>query len=274
MDFSITTQKNLEETFSKYQLMSCLKAEFINAGFPAMLADVDIPVGFGLDLLIQAYLHKRTSISVMTAILRRHFEEDEENPAQACADMILRAAEKDLIDWDDPTQSIIMKYTVSPDVEESLSMFQYPLPMIEEPETVRNNRQTGYQTIHGSMLLRDNHHDEDICLDHINRTNKIPLALNANVVSFVQNKWKNLDKPKTGETYEEFKKRKAAFERYDKSSRDVIKALQLQGDRFWLTHKYDKRGRTYAQGYHVNYQGNDWCKAVVEFADKETLNGM
>jgi DNA-directed RNA polymerase len=44
------------------------------------------------------------------------------------------------------------------------------------------------------------------------------------------------------------------------------------GNRFWLTHKYDKRGRTYCQGYHVSYQGNDYNKACIEFADGEPLN--
>jgi DNA-directed RNA polymerase len=38
-----------------------------------------------------------------------------------------------------------------------------------------------------------------------------------------------------------------------------------------MTHKYDKRGRTYSQGYHIQPQGSDWNKAVIEFADKEIV---
>jgi DNA-directed RNA polymerase len=45
------------------------------------------------------------------------------------------------------------------------------------------------------------------------------------------------------------------------------------GNRFYLTHRYDKRGRTYAQGYHVNTQGNCWNKAVIELADEEVVEG-
>ena len=41
---------------------------------------------------------------------------------------------------------------------------------------------------------------------------------------------------------------------------------------FYLTHAYDKRGRTYAQGYHVSYQGNDWNKACVQFGRAEALS--
>ena len=208
------------------------------------------------------------------AFEQRLKQELEENPAQACADMILIAAEKDFVDWDEMTQTIVMTYDITQDVKTRMAMLQYPLPMIEEPVPVRNNLQTGYQTISGSIILKDNHHAEDVCLDHINRMNRIPLSLNTDVVSFVQHQWKNLDKPKNGETKEDFRRRVKAFEKYDKSSRGVIKALLAQGDRFWLTHKYDKRGRTYSQGYHVNYQGADWNKACVEFADKEVLNDV
>jgi DNA-directed RNA polymerase len=66
--------------------------------------------------------------------------------------------------------------------------------------------------------------------------------------------------------------RRKAFEKYDQSSKDVMHALMGIRDRFWLTHKYDRRGRTYCVGYHINYQGTSWNKAVVEFANKEELN--
>ncbi len=49
--------------------------------------------------------------------------------------------------------------------------------------------------------------------------------------------------------------------------------LMMHSNVFHMTHKYDKRGRTYSQGYHVNYQGNPWNKACIEFADKEVVDG-
>ena len=100
------------------------------------------------------------------------------------------------------------------------------------------------------------------------------MSLNADVVAFVQNQWKNLDKPKPSEAFEDYRKRVKAFAKYDKSSREVIDALFTAGDRFWLTHKYDKRGRTYCQGYHVSYQAADWNKACIQFADAEPLNAI
>jgi len=96
--------------------------------------------------------------------------------------------------------------------------------------------------------------------------------MNPHTVRMVQNQWANLDKPKEGESYEEFKKRQRAFEKFDKTSRDVLDGLFTLGNEFYLTHKYDKRGRTYCQGYHVNIQGNDWNKSVIEFGEKEYVN--
>jgi DNA-directed RNA polymerase len=61
------------------------------------------------------------------------------------------------------------------------------------------------------------------------------------------------------------------FEKYDRTAKDVITALSIHTDGFYLTHKYDKRGRVYCQGYHINYQGAPWNKATIQLADKELV---
>ena len=271
LDLANCTQVQMELLYSKYQLHDCITAEIIKAGAQDELLSLEIPEAFGIDLLVQLVLHKRANIPTLVGLLKKHFLNDD-NPAQACTDMLHKALEKDLADWDEFSQTVVMRYDITDDVKAKLEQFQYPLPMVQYPDPLTNNRQTGYVTIRKSVILKNNHHDEDVCLDHLNRANKIPLALNADVVAFVQNRWKNLDKPKEDETYDEFKARKKAFEKYDRTSRDVLDALMAQGNQFWLTHRYDKRGRTYSQGYHVNYQGTDWNKAVIEFYDAEPLN--
>lgn len=263
------TQIELEELYAKSQLIEAMREDY-RPDFTPELERLGIDVAFGLDLLAHAWLHKQAPIEVLVGILRHHFE-NHPRPAQACADAILEACEVDLVDWDPEVERIFFVYPLSPETQARIDRFQYPLPMIERPQIVRNNRQTGYRTIKGSLLLKKNHHDEDICLDHINRVNGIQLRLNADVVAFVSNHWKNLDKRKPGESWDDWQKRKKAFRKYDSDARDVIDAMLLQDDGFYLTHKYDKRGRTYAQGYAVNYQGNDWNKACVEFAAAEPL---
>jgi len=271
MRFDITAQTDLEEKYSKYQLHSRIREEFIDADFPAMCKDKEIPAQFGVDLMVELVLRKRAGVAVLVGILQRHFK-NESHPKQACADMILEAIHADFCDWDDANSVVVIRYDISDDVKEQLDMFQYPLPMIEEPNHVFNNKQTGYQTIHGSLLLKNTHTDLDICLDHINRSNAVPLSINSNVVAFLQNKWKGIDHQKDDEDLETFVKRTKAFQKYDRTSKDILAAMLALGNRLWLTHKYDFRGRSYSQGYHVNYQGNDWNKAMIQFAETEVLN--
>lgn len=281
LDFSATTSKvsitgatqlELEMLYSKHQLTKCIAGEFRDAEFEPAIEACGIPAAFGIDLLVQLVLHKRADVSTLVGILRRHFEH-EEKPAQACADMLLKACEEDLCNYDPMSGMVIMRpdFNITSDVQERLDRFQYPLPMIEAPRPVTHNKQTGYRTIKRSVILKNNHHEDDVCLEHLNRMNAQKLALNPSVVAFVQNSWEGLAKKKDDETDEEFAARKKAFAKYDRVSRDVLDSLALQGGGFWLTHAYDKRGRTYAQGYHVNYQGNDWNKACVQFARAEKL---
>ena len=274
-NFSLSTcsQIELEQLYSKYQLHDCIANEFYENEFEQVLTEAEIPVQFGIDLMVQIYLHKRADVPTLVGLLKRHFE-DEERPAQACADMLLKAIDSDLVDYHEMTGKVVVKYHIDKSIQDRIDQFMYPMPMIEKPSEIRSNRQSGYKTIFKSLILKKNHHDDDICLDHVNRLNGINLKLNENVVAFIQNKWRNLDKPKKGETIEDFQKRRKAFHKYDRTSREVLAALMAQGNEFWITHRYDKRGRTYAQGYHVNYQGTDWNKSCIEFANAEKLNDV
>ena len=265
----VAHQIELERLYSKNQTMPRIRTEFQNCtdfNFMEYLIEKEIPVNFGLDLLVQMALHKRADIKTMIGLLYHHF-----NDAQLCADMLLKAAHADIIDWDSTTKQFVVMFEMTPEVQEDLDRFQYPLPMVVKPKMITKNRETGYYLNQGSVILRNNHHEDDVCLDHLNRMNSIKFTINADTAKMIKNKWKNLDKCKDGETREDFEKRKKAFAKYDKTAKSVMSLLMQQSDHFYLTHKYDKRGRVYCQGYHVNYQGTPWNKAVCEFADKELV---
>ncbi len=267
------SQKELEETFSKHQIMPFLRNICKERGYEKTLKDYGIHVPFGIDLLCQMMLHKRANIITLVGILRHHFKDTAAMSAvQQCTEELIKAVDVDAVNYDGDTHVFVVSHDIQSDEQRALNQFQYPLPMVTEPEQVCDNAQTGYQTIPGSLLLKDNHHDEDICLDHINRVNSIPLRLNPDIVAFVQNHWKHVDKIKEDESFQDFKKRQRAFQKYDGSSREILKDLMAINDSFWLTHRYDKRGRTYCQGYHCTYQGNNWNKACIELADAEPLN--
>ena len=262
-------QIELEQLYSKNQLVSRIRKEFVDCSsidFIGYMTHRGIPIEFGLDVLTQMALHKRASLPTLAGILRRHF-----NDSQITADMLHKCAEADLIDWDGISEMFIVKFEVSEDVQEELDRFQYPLPMVIEPRKVRKNTDTGYILGGGSLILKHNHHEDDICLDHINRMNRVRFAIDHDTARMVKNKWRNLDKQKAGESKAEFEKRRKMFEKYDRTAKDVITALSIHTDCFYLTHKYDKRGRVYCQGYHINYQGAPWNKATILLADKELV---
>ena len=262
-------QIDMEKLFHKNQLHPRIKAEFTSADLP--FRDVMVKHGldpqFGFDLLVQMVLHKRAGLPVLVGILRKHFKGDN----QATADALLLACQIDLVDWNPATKQFIVKYDITQDVQDDLDRYQFPLPMIVEPRELKTNNDTGYYTSRNSVILKNNHHDADVCLDHLNQMNRVKLTLNNDVAAFIENSWRNLDKPKPGEDRKDYQKRVKAFEKYNRTAYDVMAHLEITGGEFYLTHKVDKRGRTYCQGYHCSYQGNDYNKACIQFANQEVV---
>lgn len=265
-------QADLERLYSKNQIMPRIRGEFEEAPFDFIdyAEKADIDGDFALDLLTQMALHKRCNLPTLVGILRKHFEPSLE-ASQLAADMLNKAVEIGLVNWNTSLKLFIVKFTITDDVQRDLDRFQYPLPMVVPPKTVNDNHDTGYFTSRNSLILRKNHHDGDICLDHINRVNAIRFTIDHDTARMIKNRWRNLDRPKQGETKLDFAKRVKAFDKYDRTAKDVISKILAHGNEFYLTHKYDKRGRVYCQGYHVNYQGAPWNKAVIELADKELV---
>ena len=265
-------QIKIEQLFHKNQLFTRIKDEFQQSTWPdfeRIMAETKpqaIDQEFGFDFLVQLALHKRATLPTLGGILMRHFDRD----AQRTVNALEAAVRADLGNWSPIKKEFIVKWDISQDVQDDIDRYQYPLPMVVEPRLLKDNKDTGYYTSHNSVILRDNHHDEDVCLDHLNSLNRIKFRLNSQVANTIRNRWRHLDKPKPDEDIKEYQKRVRAFEKYDRTAHDVLDHLGLSNEgEFWLTHKYDKRGRTYCQGYHVNYQAACWNKAVVEFAFQE-----
>ncbi len=268
-------QLELEQLYDKNQTITRVKKEFINSkdpNFKTYMIVNEIDSDFGFDLLTQMVLHKRTTLPTLVGILRKHFEHDGIAASQRTTNELVKCAEADLVDWSPTAKQFILKIDISQDVKDDIERFQYPLPMVIRPRPVLDNNDTGYIKGKGSIILRKNHHIDDVCLDHINRVNRIKFSLDHNTAHMIRNQWRNLDQPKPGETKIEFDKRKKAFEKYDRTAKDVMDLILIHGNEFYLTHRYDKRGRIYCQGYHINYQGAPWNKAVIELADKEMVD--
>lgn len=273
IDPKVAHQLELERLYNKNQTIARIRQEFEEFkefDFKKYMTSKEIMPDFGMDLLVQMVLHKRTTVSTIVGILRKHFE-PMPKASQMAADMLLKCIQAELVDWSESTKQLIVVFNISEAVQADLDRYQFPLPMVVHPLQVKDNRDTGYYLSRNSLILRKNHHSEDICLDHINRVNDIKFVINPDTAYMVKNQWRNMDKPKQGESKSDFQRRVRAFDKYDRSSKDVIEKLLTYGNEFWLTHKYDKRGRVYCQGYHVSYQSAPWNKAVIELADKEVV---
>lgn len=142
----------------------------------------------------------------------------------------------------------------------------YLPPMIIPPQPLKHNKSTGYYSLEQESLIlgKGNHHDGDICLESLERFNDIPLALNEKFLKSVDNLMDTTDM--SHETEMQYKK-------FMEDSYFVFAYLIKNGNRWYLTHKPDKRGRTYAQGYHCSTQGNAFRKGAVDLADKEKVTG-
>lgn len=143
---------------------------------------------------------------------------------------------------------------------------QYLPPMVCEPETLVNNHSSGYLTHNDSLLLgKGNHHDGDLCLDVLNTQNKVALKLSIEFLCSVEEEpTYELD---TGDKLDHWAE-------YKRQCYQLYHLLVTQGNKFWLTHKPDKRGRIYAQGYHISTMGSSFKKASIELAHEEVVTGV
>jgi len=265
------TQRIIETMYSKHQTMDLLRNEFTKEPFIIdLIAKSGLDEEFCISLLCQMSLHKRARVEVLVGVMARHAE-----TLQGVTDLLVSAAEADLVDFQPATHQFIIKWQPEQKVYDLIDQYQFMPPMIVPPLPVNSNRGRGHLTYHqDSMILKNNHHDGDICLDVVNNKNQIACQINVNVVKSIRNSWKNLNKCKPGETYEDFQKRVEAFERFEKLTMKDMALMVNNGNEFYFPHPYDKRGRSYCSGYSINYQGNDYQKAVVEFKQEQVIEGF
>lgn len=259
------TQADLEQLYNKFQLMKILRAEFATIVDTDIMDQSQVEPAMAIDALSQIYLHRQADPQTMVGILSPKY-----GTAQAVADKLLILVELDYFDFNEDLDKFTVKYDLSEDVKEMLERFQYPLPMVVKPEKVTDNFTTGYLTIKNLLVLNGSEYfeDVDICLDHLNKANQVALTMNFDVIKSNQGKFV---KPvrQVGEDFDEYRKRVKQADQFYQTTTSVMDQIAQLSDEVYLTHKYDRRGRTYASGYHVNTQGDDYRKAVLTLANKE-----
>lgn len=161
---------------------------------------------------------------------------------------------------------VVSRIPLSADTLRFIENSQYLPPMVCKPLELENNYSSGYLTHNDSLILgTGNHHDGDLCLDVLNKLNQIPLRLDTDFLSTVEEDPTFVaDTPEKAQQWENFKRQSYEF----------YLLIAQYGNRFHLTHKVDKRGRIYACGYHISTQGTAFKKSMVELAKQEVVEGV
>ena len=193
-------------------------------------------------------------------------------PVAACktaAEIIIELAKVDMfnvnvVQYGD-VQALVVStiYELDEDMLQVMADGMYLPPMLVRPNKITSNMCSGYLTKTESVVLKSkNHHDEYQALDALNIAQYIPLALDLEMIELEEAAY--LKKPKTLDA-------KTNNDRMVETSRGVYNMLIDEGNKFYLTHKFDKRGREYAQGYHVTTQGAEYKKASIDLFKKEII---
>ena len=184
---------------------------------------------------------------------------------------------------------LVSKMPLSDALKHFINNSRYLPPMVCPPIELRHNRDSGYLTHKDSLILGSgNHHDGDICLDVLNLLNQVPLKLDTKFLSSLEEdpnteftvEWAMEKAMKKGQTIskatsmERVREAIDNFWKFKAQSYDFYLLMVNHDNRFHLTHKVDKRGRAYAQGYHITTQGTSFKKAMVELYEEEIVEGV
>lgn len=218
-----------------------------------------------------AYVQKPELFTSVSAQLASRLQfSDKPEAIATMAEMLAVLCETDMFDIiKESRQASLMIESRIPLSQELLQFIDnttFQLPMVCSPEYVDHNRKSGYLSYNDSLILGSgNHHEGDLCLDVINLQNNIPLKLN---IEFL----------KEQEMLPNFKivtpEQREQWEAFKHASHRIWLLIYNQGNKFYLTNKVDKRGRLYSVGYHINTQGNQFQKAMVELDDEEVVEGI
>lgn len=209
-----------------------------------------------------------TGVSAMLA--SRLGMNDKKEAIHTCAEILAVLCYTDAYDLIKPSKYaqlyVKSNLELSDELLNQIAMGQYLPPMLIKPRDVHHNRDNPHLTYNDSLVLgKGNHHDGDLCLDVINSKNQVALRLDTDYLCSVEETPKN--KPTDHLQIQQ-------WNTFKRQSYKVYEMLVKANNEFYLTHKYDKRGRMYAQGYHVSTQGTSFKKASIELAKQEIVTGV
>lgn len=259
-------------------------AQLKNMDIPALVMDIFIGISY--------CLREELFTSVTGQIASRLKFSDRAEAILTVAELLAVLCETDAFDIIKESKEASFQVQSAIPLPDNLITFiqesQCLPPMVCEPLELTHNFSSGYLTHNDSLILGSgNHHDGDICLDVLNLMNKVPLKLSTDFLSKVEEDASDI----TPEGIQEKAAKKGEYLSLAKAKERVLDAMEnwnefkqqsymfyslmeQQGNRFYFTHKVDKRGRIYNSGYHISTQGAPFKKAMLEFAEEEIVEGV
>lgn len=221
-----------------------------------------------LDVLVQVCLIAQKEVPLISLCSAKTIKDMTKQESAMTIGEILHCIDStDLILWDKPKDKILVKsnMALSDELERRLKLMCVLPPMMTKPRKLTHNKSSGFLTIKSDSLIlgdKENYHDECISLDVLNTLNSQALCLDLDICY-------KFEKEFTGDKTDEtalltFEKAKEQFEFF----RD-----KLNDSTIHFTHKVDKRGRVYSQGYQMNTQGTSYEKACINLKTKEYVTG-
>ena len=220
-----------------------------------------------LNILTQTVLIASDYVPLLTICSSVSFGLGRYHDIQTCADVLWLINQTDLIliDIVNDTRYIQSNMELPDELVNRLTLMCVLPPMLVKPRTLRHNKSCGYLTINKDSLIlgdKENYHDECISLDVLNTLNSQAYQLDLDIC-YKYEKELTGDEPTHSDELTH-NKAKEQFEYF----RDVI-----QDKTIFFTHKVDKRGRIYSQGYQFNTQGSSYEKACINLKTKEFVEG-
>ena len=135
----------------------------------------------------------------------------------------------------------------------------YHPPLIVKPKKVTNNYDCGYHYVRIPTILgKFTEHSNAIDLETLNILNHFKWRLDPDTLA------QEPECPFKQDTVEDI----WTWDKYLLNLKRITSILQEE-DHFYLAWQSDSRGRVYSHGYHVNFQGNDYQKALLKSASSE-----
>ena len=247
MDTQYIEQVMNEITFDKNQLLPNLEKYYRE-----LIGDSKSISSFIYKILAYLAIYKRLSNSVLAGLFYKGSEINAKKAIMYAEGMVkLGLLSKEV---SDKGSIYIVVLEVPFEEKVRLDKLAYPLPMLVHPKKL-GRTDGSIMGFRKRIMCRHGYNTGDHCLGTIDKANGVALAIEPRVSKACGYRRKN-------GAYDELK---------DREAKDVENYMIASGNKFWLLHEPDFRGRIYDRGYHIKAQGIEYQKGVLALANKEYI---